>query len=69
MNILVTGGSGWIGRYVVQDLLQHGHDVLSIDMTPPLSGKNREQASLTRYKTDIRHWPGPWRHTWPDRRI
>ena len=55
MNILVTGGSGWIGRYVVQDLLDHGHEVLSVDLSPPLSNEQNAQASLTRYKTDVRH--------------
>ena len=34
MKILVTGGSGRIGRYVVQDLVQAGHDVTSIDISP-----------------------------------
>ncbi len=30
MNILVTGGTGVIGRYVVQDLVRAGHDVTNI---------------------------------------
>ena len=30
-RIAVTGGSGKAGRAVVQDLLEHGHDVLNID--------------------------------------
>ena len=30
-KIAVTGGSGKAGRVVVQDLLEHGHDVLNID--------------------------------------
>jgi nucleoside-diphosphate-sugar epimerase len=33
-NIAVTGGSGKAGRVVVQDLLEHGHDVLNIDRVP-----------------------------------
>ena len=32
MNILVTGGSGQIGRYVVRDLVQAGHQVMSVDV-------------------------------------
>lgn len=30
MNILVTGGTGVIGRYVVQDLVRAGHEVTNI---------------------------------------
>lgn len=33
--ILVTGGSGLAGRAAIAELLAHGHDVLSADMTPP----------------------------------
>jgi len=35
MRVLVTGGSGRIGRYVLQDLVQAGHEVTSIDIVPP----------------------------------
>jgi nucleoside-diphosphate-sugar epimerase len=34
MKIAVTGGSGKAGRAVVRDLLEHGHDVLNIDLRP-----------------------------------
>jgi nucleoside-diphosphate-sugar epimerase len=30
MEILVTGGSGFLGRYIIRDLLQHGHQVRSL---------------------------------------
>ena len=33
MRIVVTGGSGKAGRWVVGDLREHGHDVLNVDMT------------------------------------
>ena len=34
MRVLVTGGSGRIGRYVVQEMVQAGHTVTSIDIAP-----------------------------------
>jgi nucleoside-diphosphate-sugar epimerase len=34
-RIVVTGGSGKAGRAVVRELLDHGYDVLNVDMAPP----------------------------------
>ncbi len=34
-KIVVTGGSGKAGRAVVRDLLEHGYDVLNVDLQPP----------------------------------
>src|SRR5690242_21551333 len=33
-RIIFTGGSGRIGRHVVPWLLEHGHQVLNVDLTP-----------------------------------
>lgn len=33
-NIIVTGGSGVAGKWVVADLLAHGHSVLNLDKVP-----------------------------------
>src|SRR5579863_781499 len=35
MRIVVTGGSGKVGRAVVRDLLEHGHQVLNVDREQP----------------------------------
>lgn len=34
-RIVVTGGSGKAGRAVVRDLVDHGYDVLNVDLAPP----------------------------------
>ena len=34
-NVFVTGGSGKLGRAVLEDLVAHGHDVLNVDQTLP----------------------------------
>ena len=35
MKILVTGGSGKVGRFVVNELLERGHQVTVLDQAPP----------------------------------
>lgn len=35
MNILVTGGSGLVGKYIVEELLTAGHSVGIADIVPP----------------------------------
>jgi UDP-glucose 4-epimerase len=33
MTVLVTGGTGFIGAFVAQDLVDHGHDVVAFDVS------------------------------------
>src|SRR3984885_4196050 len=35
MRIVVTGGSGKVGRAAVEHLLEQGHEVLNVDRQPP----------------------------------
>ena len=34
-RVIVTGGSGKVGRACVEDLLAHGYDVVNVDAVPP----------------------------------
>ena len=34
-KVVVTGGSGKAGRAVVRDLVEHGYEVLNVDLQPP----------------------------------
>lgn len=34
-RVVVTGGSGKLGRAVVADLVEHGYDVVNVDAVPP----------------------------------
>lgn len=47
--IVVTGGSGKLGRAVVRDLMDHGFDVTSIDMAPPPGQSNPPKPGDVRY--------------------
>jgi nucleoside-diphosphate-sugar epimerase len=47
-KIAVTGGSGKAGRYVVRDLLDHGYQVVNVDVAAPARNLTRfRQANLT----------------------
>ena len=54
-KIAVTGGSGKAGRAVVKDLLEHGHEVLNIDVVPSSDSSSPDSpapfliADLTEY--------------------
>ena len=35
MNVLVTGGAGFLGGYIMADLLRLGHEAFAYDIAPP----------------------------------
>ena len=39
--IIVTGGSGQAGKACVRDLQEHGYDITSVDLAPPVEGSVR----------------------------
>ncbi|MDX6593141.1 MAG: hypothetical protein QOI85_1651 [Chloroflexota bacterium] len=40
MRVVVTGGSGKLGRAVVDELATHGHDVANVDAAPPRDARS-----------------------------
>jgi len=53
MNVLVTGGAGFIGSHVVDRFVQEGHQVSVIDNLSTGKRKNVNREAVL-YKTDIR---------------
>jgi nucleoside-diphosphate-sugar epimerase len=50
MKVVVTGGTGKAGRAVVRELLEHGYDVLNVDLRRPAEpSSDFLQADLTDY--------------------
>ncbi|MFO1461406.1 MAG: NAD(P)-dependent oxidoreductase [Verrucomicrobiota bacterium] len=41
MRVLVTGGSGFIGRHLIAHLLEKGYEVVNVDITPPAEASQR----------------------------
>lgn len=49
MKVCVTGASGRAGRAVVADLVEHGYQVVSVDLVRPSAGHEVLRADLTDY--------------------
>lgn len=47
-RVVVTGGSGQVGRHVIDQLLLHGHHVLNLDLVPGPSTVHTIRVDLTR---------------------
>jgi nucleoside-diphosphate-sugar epimerase len=54
-RVVVTGGAGKAGRAVVRDLVEHGEDVLSVDLvrSPELPDEQQLVADLTDYAQTV----------------
>lgn len=50
MNVLVTGGAGFIGRWVVKKLLKDGHCVVALDNLSNGAVENIEEFSKDKFK-------------------
>ena len=48
MKVLVTGGSGSVGKYIAADLVAHGHTVGVLDVVPP------KQEGIAFHNVDVR---------------
>ncbi|PVH72300.1 NAD(P)-binding protein [Cadophora sp. DSE1049] len=51
-RVVITGGSGKAGQYIIPHLLARGHQILNLDLTPPPSS-SPFAASIHTIKTDL----------------
>jgi nucleoside-diphosphate-sugar epimerase len=45
-RVIVTGGSGKVGRACIEELLQHGNEVFNLDTTPPAKERANGKGDL-----------------------
>ncbi|MDP9362750.1 MAG: NAD(P)-dependent oxidoreductase [Chloroflexota bacterium] len=53
MRVLVTGGSGRLGQFVIRDLVDHGHEVVNADRRPPAPGGPAGAPPVRFVETDL----------------
>ena len=51
MAILITGGAGYIGRFLANELVQQGHEVVAVDRQDPPSGLAPELPAAVAFQT------------------
>ncbi len=57
MNILITGGSGFVGTFLTRELLGKGHKVVAVDAVPPKTASDQPRFRFVRADTTR---PGDW---------
>ena len=59
-RVIVTGGSGLAGKWVVEDLIQHGYEVLNLDRVPLAKGTKIQSRTLNKtFYAPVMHVTGP----------
>jgi nucleoside-diphosphate-sugar epimerase len=53
MDLLITGGSGFIGSRLIPNLIAKGHSVTSLDLLPPASSSGLEKKSFKFVNFDL----------------
>ena len=53
MRILVTGGNGFIGAYILNQLVERGHEVINFDISDPSPIASQVEDEVTFLKGDI----------------
>ena len=54
-HVVVTGGSGKLGRACVRDLVEHGYDVINVDLVP-LAATTAARSSEPTWPISARRW-------------
>src|SRR5262245_4710663 len=52
MRVLVTGGTGFIGRRLVERLVARGDEVVVLSRRPPTAGKNVRATRILQWNPD-----------------
>ncbi len=53
MKILVTGATGFIGNYVVNELLKSNHDIIATGISDPINERNNWAGKVNFIKCDL----------------
>ena len=57
MRILITGGAGFIGSHLADDLLRHGHEVRALDnLAPQVHGSDAVRPAYLDAQVELVTW-------------